>query len=478
MSERESEERTSDAQAPESPWLEACVAALLFALAMFYFSFTWGRTLDLRDEGYLLSRAMRVAAGDWPHRDFIDVYGPLGLYVSGQILRVADGEIIALRIAVAVLKGVAVVTTYLIARHFVPRLFAVLAAGVAIVFWGRLAANLNTPYAALLSLVLLELATLGVLRGLVTGRRRAFIVAGVAAGLAMLGKQSLGIMVFYGLCLALWGIGLLEPAEPRARRGVVISSVGVWWIGGLAVLYPVLPFLGLRDYLLHFALLHVCMFVLGVGVLRGVGGGDPLRGLGARFVPFVAGAVLVLIPVALLYAVWGALGQMLVDMFLLPRGYRNYAVPVVLPTLRAALLAFGTLGLISGALFWLGARRRAAALHAAWGALALLVGGLAVSSPFGGIGCERFRVPVQPRFLRGRGGASPAGRGSAGLLARAAAAWPASGGGGGAARHASALLQFHAGLPGLPESCAEPLDPARRAPPPAGPRGLGLGAVR
>ncbi len=55
---------------------EAAIALLIFTAAMVYFHRTLHLTVDLRDEGFLLFNIARVAGGELPHRDFIEVYPP------------------------------------------------------------------------------------------------------------------------------------------------------------------------------------------------------------------------------------------------------------------------------------------------------------------------------------------------------------------------------------------------------------------
>jgi hypothetical protein len=374
-------ERAPGAFEPVLSRADAGIVVALVALSLLWFSLGWSHTLDLRDEGYLLSRSMQVAQGSIPHRDFVDVYGPLGLMASGWALDASDGQIMGVRRAIGALKCAAVALAFLLARLLVPRGLAVFAALLSMFFWGRLAANLNTPYPALFTVTLCMASSLFVALGYWRRSSWILLAAGALAGLGILFKQSLGIMNVYGLGLALWGMGMLdapvdadERAGPRSRAGAGFA-VGLWWIGGLAALVPVAAFLGAGDYLLHFSLLHVALGVLGWRLLSGPAFAFPLDVARDRLLPFGLGALAVVLSTALVYASWGSLGRMVHDMFVIPRSYQDYYQPVIVPRASVALLAAGLLLGVQAGLWWLRDRRRGAMVFAGCG-LAGVAGGL------------------------------------------------------------------------------------------------------
>ncbi len=369
-------------------------ALALFTVAIGYFSLTATRTFDLRDEGYLLGRSAQVAAGAVPHRDFADVYGPGVLATTGLALRLGGGEILAVRALVVLLKAVAVALGFLVARRAAPFSAALFAAGIAIAYWGRFAENLNTPYAALFTIPLAAAAVWLLIDGLSRRTVRRLLFAGVVAGGAILFKQSLGIMLAYGMILALIAVELLAASAAVTVRGaggsrlLGVALIVGWLLAGLAPILPVAPFLGARDYLLHFLPLHALVACVAVAVWRR--GIPPLAVLAARarvsLLPFLAGTVALPLGVCLLYWGWGSLDELLSDMFELPLSLRGYRLPVELPPLSLALWLLGVLALITAGLALLGAsewsaRRRALALGLA--GVALAVGApLAIPSDF------------------------------------------------------------------------------------------------
>lgn len=362
---------------------DAAISAALVGLAFAYFSLTWGRTLDLRDEGYLLNQAARVASGALPHRDFIDIYGPFGHLLSGAALWASGGEIIGVRVALALLKCVAVLLGYLMARAFTPRSFAILGALVGIAAWGRFSANLNTPYAATLTLVLSLACTYAVTLGLQRSSRRALLFAGVLAGLAVLGKQSLGLTMGYGLGLAIWGAWLLTESKPRGSARHVIGSVSLWWLAAVVMPVPLLGFLEPKDYVLHFMPMHLAMLALGLYVIARPRCASPLGVIPARLLPFGLGVGAVLLPTLLAYLAWGSLDQLVFDMFVLPRFYQNYYEGIWLPSLSVGVFAAGFIALSNGALRLLRGHSRSGSAIAALGVIAMGLGRFAISADVG-----------------------------------------------------------------------------------------------
>ena len=332
-------------------WAEPVILLLVFAGALAWFGRSLHLTLDLRDEGYLFYEIERVAGGEVPHRDFRSVYGPLVYAANAPVYRASGGEILAVRRQLAVLRALAVVAIYAIARHLVARRYALVAAVLAAAWFGRVLWNLNTPYAALYTVPIALMALWLALRGLSRGRIGWLFAAGLASGLAVLFKQSLGLACGYGLGMALAASGLLSEsarARPRGRGWILL----LWGLAAIAIAAPFAAAIGLRDYAVHFFPLHALLLVIGLRFARR---GDPASALRVglpRLAAFSAGLLLPLLATAALYASWGSLGQLADHMFLLPMRLENYGLPVELPPARAlavvgAILTASAAGLLA-----------------------------------------------------------------------------------------------------------------------------------
>jgi len=360
-------------------------ALVLFALALAYFSLTARRTLDLRDEGYLMSRTVETAAGAVPRRDFSDVYGPGVFALTGAALLLGGGEIVAVRALVAVFKALAVVFGFLIARTFAPPWAAIGSALLGIAYWGRLAANLNTPYGALFTLPLAAAALWSLIRATQSGSPRGFLAAGLIAGVTILFKQSLGLMLAYGMALSIVAVAMCRVARPARRDGPARpasarAALALFLVAGALPLVPAFPYLSARDYAVHF--LPFQALVLGVSFVAWRRGGPPLLGAAMRreLAPFALGALAAPLLTVGLYAIWGSTGALFRDMFALPMSLENYYTAVALPPLSLAVSFLGMLLLATALLCALGARLRLAGGLSLVGALVLAAGRFGVAT--------------------------------------------------------------------------------------------------
>lgn len=310
---------------------DVVIALVLFLVSLAYFSLTITRGIELRDEGYILHRSARVAEGEIPHRDFTAVYGP-GVYAAGaQVIKLFGRDIVAIRILLAALKGVAVVLTFLIVRFFATRPFALFGALLAAVYWGRVSWNLNAPYAALYTIPLCLLAVFILIRGLHRRSALAIFGSGVVVGAALLFKQSLAIFSAYGMVLAVWGVGMLKDRPGRNPSFEKRLSLVLWFLAGAAILVPFIAYMSWRNYFLHFLPLHLPMILVAAAIIRRGSAGSPGLILKNRILPFVLGFGVFPGATALVYAWWGALDELIFNMFIFPQTFINYYIPVNLP---------------------------------------------------------------------------------------------------------------------------------------------------
>jgi hypothetical protein len=347
-------------------------------LALAAFGWLWlsaDRTFELRDEGYLLARSARTAAGELPHRDFEEVYGPGVCLTTAAVLRAARGEILGVRTALAALKAGAVAATYLAARSLLPLPFALFAAAVALGYWGRPVWMVNTPYAALYTLCLSQVALALWLRADERSSTRGRLAAGLVAGSSVLFKQTLGAMLAGGMLLAAFALALLERPAASGRRARGMLAL---WAG--AALVPPLAagaYLGPRDYLLHFLPLHALMAAVALGVLRR-GGGGSAGDVARRVLPFAAGCAAPVLLAAAFYGAAGGLRELAEGMLVLPRRLQGYASPVALPPPGVAAFGAALLGVAGGGLLALAGRRRSALALVCAAAPLFLVAALAL----------------------------------------------------------------------------------------------------
>jgi hypothetical protein len=361
--------------ASSSRWLpltrspEPAIALLIFLAALAYFKSTLHLTLELRDEGFLLYNIARVAHGEIPHRDFIEVYGP-GVYaVTAPIFQIFGDRVLPIRELLAVFRAAAVVLSYLIARHLVPRPFALLGAFVAAAYWGRVIWSLNTPYATLFTIPLCMLSLALLLHGQSRGSRSAYVWSGIVCGAALTFKWSLAAMSAYGMVLAICASAMLRepsPPGPRTHRSLVLFA---WALAGVAIVVPFRSTLAPFDYLLHLAPIHALLALIGVRFARFGDGGSAFARAAPLVARYCAGFLVFPALVAAFYLSWDSFGDLLYNTVYRPLHYRDYYKPIRVPPLDSILFLLCIIAWVTSALAFLRRSRRVAISLAALGAL-------------------------------------------------------------------------------------------------------------
>jgi hypothetical protein len=347
-----------------------------------YFLLTFTHNFELRDEGFLLRFGSRVAAGEIPHRDFVAVYGPGVHIVNGVAVWLFDGKIAPILLMLVVIKGGAVVLTFLISRFLVTRPFAAFGALLAAAYWGRHGWNLNTPYASLYTIPLCMLALLLLLRALHRRSTLGYVSAGLVAGAAILFKQSLGVFCAYGMALAVYALSALEDASPEKAPSQTRLVLLPWVVAAVAIVAPFLGTMRPQDYLLHFLPLHLLMLLAAAALIARGGCGSLTSILKLRLLPFAAGVSILPGITATIYAWWGALDELIFNMFIFPTAIPNYYLPVMLPPLSLSIFLAGVVALISSGLLLVGGRRLPA----------LILGATAIAT----MCIARYLIPVGP----------------------------------------------------------------------------------
>jgi len=361
-------------------WPDLVTAALLFGLALAYFSLTLHRTFVPSDEGLILYHSARTAAGEIPYEDFSDTYGPGVFAVTGLVLRAFDGQILAVRVLLAGFKALAVALTYLTARCMVTPPFAVLGAVIAAAYWGRMAWNLNTPYAGLYTIPLCLLACFALICALRQDSRVGYALAGLIGGGAILFKQTLGVMNAAGMVVAVSAVSALAgPPAERTRAGAV-QFLAVWLLAGLAIVLPGVHLMRPTDYVLHFLPLHIFMAVVAAAVVVRGRCNPLLPAVAGRLAPLVLGLAVLPGLTAVFYAWRGGLDALVFNVLTLPTALINYYLALPLPPLGRCLLLLGIAGLISVMLLALRGRWEGARMLGAFALLVLWAGAVVHSS--------------------------------------------------------------------------------------------------
>ncbi len=182
--------------------------AVLLALAAGLSGFTILQGISPHDEGLMLQAGARIAAGQWPYRDFWINYPPGQPLVLAGLQEVFGASLLAWRVVVTAVDAVVALLAYRLARRRAPEAYAL---GAWLAVAGAMAyPSLPGPNPPALALGFAALLAC----------RRRPALAGALAGLTCLFRLELGVA-------AILGVVLEAPRGSRARAAAVAIACAV-----------------------------------------------------------------------------------------------------------------------------------------------------------------------------------------------------------------------------------------------------------
>jgi hypothetical protein len=185
------------------------------------------------DEGIVLTGAMRVLAGQVPHRDFYFIYGPAEVYILAGLFKILGASLLTERLFDLFIKALIVTSVYGILSAYCRRSIAVFASIVTLLWlYGLNEFGLALTPVSLLNLVGSALV-LPVFTGSVSTRR--MLAAGAVAGTAMLFRYDTGIALL-GVHACVIAIAVYYRSRGTADRLRLFASTFWPYVLGFAVL--------------------------------------------------------------------------------------------------------------------------------------------------------------------------------------------------------------------------------------------------
>lgn len=254
------------------------------------------------DEGLILYGAARVLAGDLPYRDFWTMYAPAAFYAPALLFAAFGESVWVLRAFDIATKIFIALACFQVVGKLGSRWFGLGGTLVVLV----LLILLPSPGFPIFQALAATLAAVLALQGAIEkpGHRGAAFAAGVAVGTALLFRQDLGIYAFVvcGAWLAWLGTGSRGGADVHTR------TIGLWMPFAAGASLLVLPVAGMLAWVIPAADLYHDLVLMPLEVYPQVRSlpfptaGEFLGHLRARDAPAVLASIAVVAPAILVLA--------------------------------------------------------------------------------------------------------------------------------------------------------------------------------
>lgn len=221
-------------------------AALVFSLSYLALFLPMSLRPNVYDEGLVLTAAMRVAAGQIPHRDFYTNYGPAQFYVLAGLFKVFGTSILVERLLDLLVKALITALVFVVSSVYCRRAIALAASAVTLLWlFGLFDATFG---AAVIPVLLLNLIAttllLPLFRRSVSSKR--MMIAGAVTAMAALFRYDTGVgLLAVQACTILVALYLrFRMVAPRNARFLgltlraFVSALVPYLLGFIAVLLP------------------------------------------------------------------------------------------------------------------------------------------------------------------------------------------------------------------------------------------------
>lgn len=217
---------------------DTCGGSLVQLVVVFLVSYLllfcgMSRRPGMYDEGIVLTGAMRVAAGQIPHRDFYFIYGPAEIYILAGLFKVFGPSLLVERLFDLLIKALLVTSMYGIVASYCRRSIAVFVSVVTLLWlFGLSEFGLATTPVSLFNVVGSALL-LPVFTGRVSTRR--MLAAGAVSGAASLFRYDTGIALL-GIHACVIAIAVSLGSNGTANRLRRFTSIFWPYLLGFALL--------------------------------------------------------------------------------------------------------------------------------------------------------------------------------------------------------------------------------------------------
>jgi hypothetical protein len=213
--------------------------AFVFLVSFIVLYLGMNRGFDFYDEGLILVGAMRVAAGQIPHRDFYANYGPGQFYTLAWLFDLFGRSILVERIYDLTIRATIVTVAYGITKYYC-RKWIVVCTTIVCGFW-LFSSGLPTLAYPIIPILLLSLVgsivLLPAFQRDVAWQRMA--TAGALTGLVALFRYDVGAALMFVQTCSIGIAALLGQRRTSARWHAATSAMLPYWAGMAALFLPV-----------------------------------------------------------------------------------------------------------------------------------------------------------------------------------------------------------------------------------------------
>lgn len=211
----------------------ALTAAVLFLISFIFLFLGMTRTPNIYDEGLVLTGALRILAGQIPHRDFYAIYGPAEYYVYAGLFKLFTPSLLASRLLDLCFEASTISVAYLLVARYCENSIAIITSLVTMLW--LYSAEVTYGYAtvpvSLLCLISAALILPAFTRDLPARR---LVGVGALAGIATLYRYDMGIALTVILSTVLAIAYCFRKSEKRRARRYAMSLLA--YLMGLVVI--------------------------------------------------------------------------------------------------------------------------------------------------------------------------------------------------------------------------------------------------
>jgi len=217
---------------------------IVFFIAFILFFISMDKRINVYDEGIVLTAAMRVNAGDMPHRDFYINYGPAEFYLLSWLFDWFGQHVIVERLFDLTVRAGIVTAVYTLLMQHCRTLITVIISAITVLWLASISMHGYPIYPALLLAIT---ATALMVKTVTTGTASWYpLAAGLLTGLTAYFRYDIGFLLFVSNLIS---ILLIRLSGSKIRSGQMIKHTCLYI---LASGIPVLILLG--SYWLNGAL--------------------------------------------------------------------------------------------------------------------------------------------------------------------------------------------------------------------------------